>query len=103
MMLSGKCQRAINEDADSESLKSTLKEVGNQLRNRKGLINAEISNYPIPISRCDAQFNHLLEQQTRLSCELERLDTIAARSSVPEDLIKLIEDVSGSLESYSLE
>ncbi len=102
-MLSGKSQRAIDADADSESLKTTLKEIGDQLRNRKALINAEIRNYPTPIPRCDAQFNHLLEQQARLSRELEQLDTIVAKSAVREDLVKLLEDVSESLKSLSQE
>jgi hypothetical protein len=34
----------------------------------------EIRTYPTPIPRCDAQFNHLYEQQGRLARELERIE-----------------------------
>jgi hypothetical protein len=33
----------------------------------------EIRSYPTPITRCDAQFNHLYEQQARLARELDRI------------------------------
>jgi len=34
----------------------------------------EIRSYPTPITRCDAQFNHLYEQQARLARDLERIE-----------------------------
>jgi hypothetical protein len=33
----------------------------------------EIRNYPTPIAGCDQQFNHLLEQQARVTAELNRI------------------------------
>ena len=36
---------------------------------------AEISNYPTPISGCDAQFNHLLEQRSKVRNALHALET----------------------------
>lgn len=33
----------------------------------------EISDYPMPISGCDAQFNHLLAERRRLDGALDRL------------------------------
>lgn len=36
-------------------------------------INSEISDYPTPISGCDAQFNHLLAQRGQLTNALAAL------------------------------
>lgn len=36
-------------------------------------INAELSSYPQPIARCDAQLGGLLEERSRLQAELEEL------------------------------
>src|SRR5207248_2889027 len=52
---------------------------------------AEILNYPTPIPRCDAQFNHLYEQQARLTRDLDRVGAIAGKSLKREDCIDLIE------------
>jgi hypothetical protein len=40
----------------------------------------EIRGYPTPIPRCDAQFNHLYEQQGRLLRDLDRIE--ATRESI---------------------
>jgi hypothetical protein len=37
-------------------------------------IQAEITSYPMPIPACDAYFNHLLEQRSRICDELARLN-----------------------------
>ncbi len=39
----------------------------------------EIRSYPTPIPRCDAQFNHLVEQRDRLSRLLNDLDAALDR------------------------
>ena len=41
------------------------------LREALAGIDAEIRAYPTPIPRCDAQFNHLLEERERLRALLE--------------------------------
>ena len=53
------------------------------LESERERVHAEIRAYPTPIPRCDAQFNHLIEQRDRLFQELSRLD--AARSSAAAD------------------
>ena len=88
-------------DADYEALKSKLKEITGHLRNRKSLLDAEIRNYPTPITRCDVQFDHLLEQRAGLSRELNRLKTISAESPLSQDSIELIQRLIGSLEPKS--
>lgn len=37
-------------------------------------LNAEIANYPTPISGCDAQFNHLLASREKVRRTLQTLD-----------------------------
>lgn len=46
---------------------------------RTSLIN-EISDYPRPISGCDAQFNHLLSDRTRIS---DAINALQNRPFVP--------------------
>lgn len=55
--------------------------VRSQLENRLAALNEEIGAYPGPITGCDAQFNHLLEERTRLNAELTRLDAAAAEGT----------------------
>lgn len=38
----------------------------NQLQYARTAINAEIFDYPTPISGCDAQFNHLLAERQKV-------------------------------------
>lgn len=44
-----------------------------ELLQAKRLLAREISTYPTPISGCDAQFNHLLAERTRVSDALAQL------------------------------
>lgn len=46
---------------------------------RRSLVN-EISAYPRPISGCDAQFNHLLSDRTRIS---DAINALQNRPFVP--------------------
>lgn len=43
------------------------------LEARRRQLDAEIRSYPTPIPRCDAQFNHLMEERDRIVRELESL------------------------------
>jgi hypothetical protein len=45
------------------------------LRQALARIDAEIRAYPTPIPRCDAQFNHLLEERDRIRALLEEAAT----------------------------
>ena len=44
-----------------------------RLEQERARINREIRDYPAPIPACDEQFNHLLEERTRVAVELGRL------------------------------
>ena len=43
------------------------------LEARRRELDAEIRDYPTPIPRCDAQFNHLMEERSRIARELQDL------------------------------
>jgi hypothetical protein len=76
---------------DSAKLESMRNEIRLHLEDLRRALAAEIRNYPTPIPRCDAQFNHLYEQQARLARDLERIGAIAGKSLKREDAIDLIE------------
>ncbi len=76
---------------DSAKLESTWNEIRLHLEDLRRALAAEIRNYPTPIPRCDAQFNHLYEQQARLARELDRVGALAGKSLKREDSIDLIE------------
>ena len=46
------------------------------LEARRRELDAEIRDYPTPIPRCDAQFNHLFEERDRIVREIDSLATI---------------------------
>ena len=76
---------------DSAKFASMWNEVKLHLEDRRRALAAEIRNYPTPIPRCDAQFNHLYEQQSRLARDLDRISALAGTSLKREDTIELIE------------
>jgi hypothetical protein len=49
------------------------------LRETLARLDAEIRAYPTPIPRCDAQFNHLIEERDRIRRLLEEATAQAAR------------------------
>ena len=76
---------------DFAKLASMLDEIRVHLEGLRRALAAEIRNYPTPIPRCDAQFNHLYEQQSRLARDLDRISALAGTSLKREDTIELIE------------
>ena len=54
---------------DSAKLESMREEIRLHLEDLRRALAAEILSYPTPIPRCDAQFNHLYEQQAKLTTE----------------------------------
>ncbi|TMH41655.1 MAG: hypothetical protein E6H56_07255 [Betaproteobacteria bacterium] len=75
---------------DSAKLESMRNEIRLHLENLRRALAAEIRNYPTPIPRCDAQFNHLYEQQARLARDLDRIGAFAEKNPGSEDYIELI-------------
>ena len=52
----------------------TLGEKREALELERLRIQAEITSYPMPIPACDAYFNHLLDQRSRVCDELAGVD-----------------------------
>jgi hypothetical protein len=61
-------------------LATLQREIAEHLRGVRQRLAEEIRAYPTPIPRCDAQFNHLYEQQGRLARDLDRIE--ATRESI---------------------
>ena len=47
-----------------------------ELAEARKLIQAQISNYPTPISGCDAQFNHLLAERQKVLSAINSLEEV---------------------------
>lgn len=61
-----------------------------QLEHEKGRIYEEIGHYPPPIPACDQQFNHLLDEQKKISGELARLTEAETDSLSADDPSQVI-------------
>ena len=75
---------------DSAKLESMREEIRLHLEDLRRALAAEILSYPTPIPRCDAQFNHLYEQQARLARDLDRIGAFGEKNPGREDHIELI-------------
>jgi len=58
-------------DASTLSLQVLAGEIRRLLERTRQTLDDEIRHYPTPIPRCDAQFNHLYEQRSRLARVLD--------------------------------
>ncbi len=47
-----------------------------ELERAKKALDREIASYPAPVAGCDAQFNHLLAEQTRVGGALAALEVV---------------------------
>ncbi len=75
---------------DSAKLESMRNEIRHHLEDLRRSLAAEIRNYPTPIPRCDAQFNHLYEQQARLARDLDGIAAPAGKNHTRGETIELI-------------
>lgn len=64
---------------DTDRLDGLSRELQRWLTGVRASLADEIRSYPTPIPRCDAQFNHLVEQRDRLSRVLGGLDAALDR------------------------
>jgi len=71
-------------------LESMWNEIRLHLEDRRRALAAEIRNYPTPIPRCDAQFNHLYEQQARLARDLDQIGALTGNNAKRGDIIESI-------------
>lgn len=61
------------------------------LQDKLAALNELIGAYPGPITGCDAQFNHMLEERSGLNAELARLDQAAKAHSDKRDLDQFLQ------------
>jgi hypothetical protein len=73
--------------ADANRLRSLGVELRDSLVRAKRSIDDEIRTYPTPIPRCDAQFNHMYEQRSRLADLLNRLHAALDRGDGAGELL----------------
>jgi hypothetical protein len=64
----------MNDTIELSSIESVWYQIRTRLLNERRRVQQEISAYPTPIAACDQQFNYLLEERSRISQELARLD-----------------------------
>ena len=96
MMQTEDTKRHADGRCDLSPMESTIKKIEIYLEKRRIDINEEIRSYPTPIPACDAQFNYLLEQRTKLSQELDRLHGIGSILSEESAMIQLIQFIESS-------
>lgn len=70
--------------------------IRNLLEQRKDRLFEEVRNYPSPIAACDLQLGYLLEEQNKVSRQLETIDAIARESSQGAQF-QAIDELIGSL------
>jgi hypothetical protein len=83
-------------DSESARLESAWQRMNNRLEDERHLIYEEIKSYPTPITGCDVQFSHLLEQQTNVFEELARLHRAREESLQCSESAKRLEEFLGS-------
>jgi hypothetical protein len=71
-------------------LRSLCLELVDHLQRAKRAIEEEIRRYPTPIPRCDAQFNYLYEQRSRLSQQLESTNRALGAGASEGELIDAV-------------
>ena len=97
-------------DAPPNAVTEVWQRIRLQLESERDRVCHEIRDYPTPIPRCDAQFNHLIEQRDSLARELQRFDSSAAAASAADageriltliDQAELGEALKGELRSIA--
>ena len=75
-----KSGRAIARQVRPGLLASVWDDIRSHLDRERARIFEVIRNYPTPIPNCDQDFNHLLEERSRMSQELDRVDALSKES-----------------------
>lgn len=71
---------------------SDLNKIRAKLVAEKQRIIAEITEYPPPIPACDQQFNFLLEERTRVTKLLRKVDAMRAGGAVDAEFVASLEE-----------
>ena len=86
----------IDLNSDIGALDELLREVCDHLRRLQRSLNEEIRGYPTPIPRCDAQFNHLVEERGRLYRTLERIEASTGPTRSRANCVDLLREFAAS-------
>ena len=70
MMQSAKAHET-DEQAETAQMDSVWEIIREHLENERERVHKEIKDYPTPIPACDAQFNYLREERTRIPQEIK--------------------------------
>jgi len=87
---------AIDKHEDSAAERAGLRALTafkNQLEKVKIRVNKEIGNYPSPIPACDAQFNYLLEERSKITRALKQVDDLLTKCETEIIEIETIEEL----------
>jgi hypothetical protein len=93
---------------ETDSIEQLSRELQHWLTGVRASLADEIRHYPTPIPRCDAQFNHLVEQRERLSrllTDLEAAFDRRERGAALRDVLAQLHDLPSqddSIEERSL-
>lgn len=68
------------------------REIRARLKEQKSRILSEMRGYPPPITACDAQFNHLLEQSDAIRAELRSYEELTAGGAEDEEARQALEE-----------
>ena len=64
-----------------------------QLEEVKIRVNKKIGSYPSPIAACDVQFNYLLEERSKISVALKRVENLLTICQTETIAIETIEEL----------
>ncbi len=81
---------ALDAERNVALLKAICRAIEEHLRGERDRLSEEIGSYPTPIPRCDAQFNHLYEQRSRIVLDLDRVAALSAGNPTREEYAALI-------------
>ena len=76
-------------DDNHFALEAIWLEIRALLKKKKNQVQNEILTYPPPIPACDIQFNHLLEERSRLTEDLRRATAILEKSTDEGDSVRM--------------
>ena len=71
--------QTLSSTIETDRLEGLSRELQRWLTGVRATLADEIRSYPTPIPRCDAQFNHLIEQRDRMSRLLADLEVALDR------------------------
>ncbi|MET1084429.1 MAG: hypothetical protein ABWY12_15485 [Burkholderiales bacterium] len=83
-------QRATPSPTNLDRLRTACLELKGYLGGAKQALEEEIRTYPTPIPRCDAQFNYLYEQRSRLCQILDRVSAALDHGNSSDEFAEAI-------------